>query len=199
MWLDRPWFSPREGGGVLRRILVAALVAAIGVTAVAGASAAPPIKDVEIIDERDTNFCGTGEAIDVEGTVRSTLWIGETGGDPNQVVRAHIDVDITYTDPDTGAAVVERWSFTSRNEIIEGLETGVHTHQFTETGLKAMFRVKGGGVVTRDAGSLTYRITFDANDNVTDFELVTIHGPHPLFTFEGDPFCDTLVAALGLD
>ena len=62
-----------------------------------------------------------------------------------------------------------------------------------------MFRAKQGGVITRDAGSLTYRVSFDENDNVTDFEAVTIHGPHPGFTFEGDLFCDTLVPALGLD
>lgn len=183
----------------MRHALVAALVAAIGVIAVAGASAVPPISDVHTIDERDTNFCGTGETVDVQGTIREILWIGETGGDPNQVVRAHINIDITYTNAETGAAVVERWSFASRNTIIEGLESGVHTHQITENGLKAMFRTKRGGVITRDAGSLTYRVSFDANDNVTDFEVVRIRGPHPGFNYGGDLFCDTLVPALGLD
>ena len=75
----------------------------------------------------------------------------------------------------------------------------MHTHEFTENGLKAMFRLKKGGVITRDAGSLTYRVTFDENDIVTDFEVVTIHGPHPGFEYEGDFFCDTLVPALGLE
>jgi hypothetical protein len=183
----------------VRHALVAALVAAIGVTAVAGASAAPPMSFVDIIDEHDTNFCGTGETVDVHGTIHSTLWIGETGGDPNQALRAHINIHITYTNPETGDAVVEQWSFTQRNAIIEGLESGVHTHQFTETGLKAMFRAKHGGVITRDAGSVTYRVSFDENDNVTDFEAVRIRGPHPGFNYEGDLFCDTLVPALGLD
>ena len=183
----------------MRHALVAALVAVIGVTAVAVASAAPPDTFVDIIDERDTNFCGTGGTVDVEGTVRSTLWIGETGGDPTQAVRAHIHIDITYTNPETGDAVVERWSFAQTNNIIEGLESGPHTHEFTENGLKALFRAKQGGVITRDAGSVTYRVSFDENDNVTDFEAVTIHGPHPGFASEGDFFCDTLVPALGLD
>lgn len=181
----------------MKHALVAALIAAIGVTAVAGASAAPPITFVDIIDERDMNFCGTGGTVDVEGTIRTTLWIGETGGDPTQALRAHLNIYITYTNPETSDAVVEQWSFTQTNNIIEGLESGVHTHEFTENGLKMMFRAKHGGVITRDAGSLTYRVSFDENDNVTDFEAVRIRGPHP--GFEEDLFCDTLVPALGLD
>jgi hypothetical protein len=184
----------------VKRILVAALVAAIGLMGVAAAFAAPPIKEVIPIDQSVPDFCGTGETIEIEGTIRNTLWFGTTGGDPTQVVRAQINIDITYTNPETGAAVVERWSFMSTNQIISGLESGVHTHEFTENGLKAMFKLKHGGVITRDAGSLTYRVTFDENDNVTDFEAVTIHGPHPGFEYEGeDFFCDTLVPALGLD
>jgi hypothetical protein len=182
----------------VKRTLIAALVAAFGLTCAAVALAAPPIKEVEVIDEMDPDFCGTGEAIEIEGTIKNTLTIGTTGGDPTQVVKAHVNINITYTNPDTGAAVVERWSFTGRNQIISGLESGVHTHEFTETGLKAMFRLKNGGVITRDAGFLKYRVTFDEDDNVTNFEAVRIRGPHPGFESEGDFFCDTLVPALGL-
>jgi hypothetical protein len=182
----------------MKRALLAALVAAVGLTGAAVALAAPPIKEVIPIDVSDADFCGTGETIEIEGAIRNTLWIGTTGGD-QQVVRAHVNIHITYTNPDTGAAVVERWSFTSKNQIISGLESGVHTHEFTENGLKAMFKLKHGGVITRDAGSLTYRVTFDENDEVIGFEPVTIHGPHPGFEYEGDLFCDTLVPALGLD
>jgi hypothetical protein len=183
----------------VRRILVATLAAAIGLMGVAAAFAAPPIKEAIVIDESDANFCGTGEVIEIDGAIHNTLWIGTTGGDPTQVVRAHVNIDITYTNPDNGAAVVERWSFMSTNQIISGLESGVHTHEFTENGLKAKFKLAHGRVITRDAGSLTYRVTFDANDQVTDFEPVTIHGPHPGFNYEGNLFCDTLVPALGLD
>lgn len=165
----------------------------------AAAFAAPPVKEVIVIDESDPNFCGTGEVIEIEGTIRNTLWIGTTGGDPTQVVRAHVNIEITYTNPDNGAAVVERWSCMSKNQIISGLESGVHTHEFTENGLKATFKLEHGGLITRDAGSLTYRVTFDEDDNFIDFEAVTIHGPHPGFVDEGDFFCDALVPALGLD
>jgi hypothetical protein len=75
----------------------------------------------------------------------------------------------------------------------------VHTHEFTERGLKAMFRLGGGGVLTRDAGAITYRVSFNEFDEFTGLEVVTIHGPHPGFNFEGDLFCETLVPALDLD
>ena len=55
------------------------------------------------------------------------------------------------------------------NEIVSGLESGVHTHEFVESGLKATFKLSHGGLLTRDAGSLTYRITFDENDEELDF------------------------------
>jgi len=183
----------------VKRVLVALVVAVIGLTAVAASSGAPPMQDVEIIDETDLNFCGTGEAIGISGTVRTTIWTGTTGGDPTQDVRVHVNIHITYTNSETGTAVVERWSFMATNEIVAGLESGAHTHEFTENGLKAMFRLVNGGLITRDAGSLTYQVMFDKNDNVIGFEPITIHGPHPGFGYEGDFFCDTLVPALGLD
>ena len=179
-------------------MLVAALAAAIGLSAVAASFAAPPIREIEIVDDTDPDFCGTGAAIEIEGTIKLTLWLGETGGDPEQALRTHLNIHLTYTNPDTGDAVVERWSVTRTNEIVSGLESGPHTHEFVENGLKATYRLVNGGLLTRDAGSLTYRVSFDENDDVTDFEAITIHGPHPNFTSEGDPFCDTLVPALGL-
>jgi hypothetical protein len=53
-----------------------------------------------------------------------------------------------------------------------------------------------GGILTRDAGSITYKVSFDEDDNFTGLEVVAVHGPHPGF-FE-DPFCSTVVPALGL-
>ena len=73
----------------------------------------------------------------------------------------------------------------------------MHTHEFIEKGLKATFKLANGRLLTRDAGSFTYRVSFDEDDNDINFEVVTIHGPHP--AFEEDLFCSTLVPALGLD
>ena len=112
-------------------------------------------------------------------------------------MKAVVKRRITYTNPENGLTVVEHWAVSSTNEIVSGVESGVHTHEFVERGLKATFKLARGGLLTRDAGSLTSRITLDENDEEIDFEVVSIRGPHP--AFEEDLFCSTLVPALGLD
>lgn len=179
-----------------RRVLLAAIVLVLGIPAVALADG-PDIRDHDVISAVDPDFCGTGQDIAVEGTVDFTGWIGETGGDPTQVIKAKVMIRITFTNPDSGVAVVEHWSFASTNRIVVGTEAGAHTHEFTENGLKATLKLANGRLLTRDAGSLTYRISFDAADNEVDFQLVDMNGPHP--GFEEDLFCSTLVPALGLD
>lgn len=179
-----------------RRALLAAL-AVVLVLPAAAAGGGPEIRDRDSFSEVDPNFCGTGQEVLVEGTVVFNGWIGETGGDPNQVLKLTLNQHITFTNPDTGVSVVERWSFAGTNVIVVGTEAGAHTHEFTENGLKATLKLANGRVLTRDAGSLTYRISFDANDNVTGLEVVDMNGPHP--GFEEDLFCSTVVEALGLD
>jgi hypothetical protein len=139
------------------RALVAALTVVVGLTAVAAAfGAGPAIRDHNTITDEDANFCGTGELVLIQGTEDVTLWLGTTGGDPTQAVKAVIKRRITYTNPDNGLSVVEHWAFSTTNEIVSGLESGVHTHEFVERGLKATFKPPHGGLLTRDAGSLTY-------------------------------------------
>ena len=168
----------------------------IGLTTIAAASAAgPTFRDRETFTEEDANFCGTGETVLIEGT--SPTFGSKPQAEIRREVKRTLNLHITYTNPDTGDSVVERWSNMATNEIISGLESGVHTHEFAERGLKATYRLKNGGLLSRDAGSLTHRVTFDALDNVTNFEVVSIHGPHP--SFEEDLFCSTLVPALGLE
>ena len=179
-----------------RRVLLAAIVLVLGIPAAALADG-PDIRDHDAFTEVDPDFCDTGQEVLVDGTVDFTGWIGETGGDPGQVVHAKVMIRVTYTNPDTGATVVERWAFSRTNRIVVGTEAGAHTHEYTENGLKATFKLANGRLLTRDAGSLTYRVSFDAADNEVDFELVDMNGPHP--GFEEDLFCSTLVPALGLD
>lgn len=40
-------------------------------------------------------------------------------------------------------------------------------------------------------------VSFDANDEVTDVEVLEVHGPHP--AFDSDVWCDAATAALGFD
>jgi len=181
-----------------KRALVGGLTAVVGLLAVAAAFAAgPTFRDRDTFTDADANFCGTGELVLIEGSVVANVWIGTTGGDPEQELKATANLRITYTNPDNGLSVVEHWAFVRTNEVISGVVGAVHTHEFVERGLKATFKLANGRLLTRDAGNLTYRITFDANDEPIDFEVVSIRGPHP--AFEEDVFCSTLVPALGLD
>lgn len=179
------------------RAIAAIVVGAVALVAVASAVAAgPTFRDRASFSEVDPDFCGTGMTVLVDGTIVANGWIGTTGGDPDQVLKLTLNLHITYTNPVNGAQVVERWSEVQTNEIIEGTEDAAHTHEFTENGLKATLKLAHGGVLTRDAGSLTYRVSFDADDNFTGLEVVSVHGPHPGF-FE-DLFCSTVTDALGL-
>jgi hypothetical protein len=179
------------------RALVAASTAVIALTAVAVAFGAAPVRFHNTFTEEDADFCGSGGLVLIQGTEDVAFWIGTTGGDPTQAVKSVIKRRVTYTNPENGLTVVEHWAFSSTNQIISGLESGVHTHEFVERGLKATFKLANGRLLTRDAGSLTYRITFNEDDDEIDFEVVSIRGPHP--AFEEDLFCSTLVPALGLD
>lgn len=106
------------------------------------------------------------------------------------------NVATTFTNPANGASLVGRFAGVKTNEIVAGLESGPHTHEFVENGLRAKLKLPNGGVLTRDAGSLTYRISFDAADNFTGLEIVSVHGPHP--AFDSPVWCEEAIAALGL-
>ncbi|HSI97314.1 MAG TPA: hypothetical protein VK926_03045 [Gaiellaceae bacterium] len=175
-------------------VLVAALVALAGVAS--AAAQGPTFRERASFSEVDADFCGTGKTVLIDGKLVVNGWIGETGGDPDQVIKLILNIHVTYTNPANGRAVVERWSQLETNEIVEGQESGPHTHEFSNTGLKAMLKLKNGGVLTRDAGSITFRVSFDENDDFVGLEVVSIHGPHPGF-FE-DLFCSTVTDALGL-
>jgi hypothetical protein len=180
-----------------KRTLVALVVALVTLAAIASAAAqGPTFRERATFSEVDSDFCGTGATVLVDGRIVVNGWIGETGGDPDQLLKLVFNIHVTYTNPANGRAVGERWSDVETNEIIEGLESGPHTHEFSATGLKAMLKLKHGRVLTRDAGSITWRISFDADDNVTGFEVVSVHGAHP--GFFDDLFCPIVTDALGL-
>jgi len=171
-----------------RALLTVALVLVVAPVALAGPGGAPTFHDHEVFTETDPDFCGTGSEVDVEGRFDAKIWIGETGGDPTQDLFVAFSYQATLTNPVTGASVVDQSAGNFRNEIVEGLESGAHTHVFVETGLRAKLRLLHGGVLTLDAGSLGYSLSFDADDNVTDLEVLWVHGPHP--AFDSSVWCD---------
>ena len=177
---------------VKRDALAGLLAAATALVIAATAVAAGPVHNREAFTDVDTNFCGTGATVEIEGTFMENIWV--TGDE----ARGNVHFRITFTNPVTGASAVEHWSFNFSNTIVSGMPEGLHTHEFNERGLKATFKLANGRLLTRDAGNLLYRLTFDGETFVS-FELVSMRGPHPGFLAEEDWFCATLVPALGLE
>jgi hypothetical protein len=176
---------------------VAVLAAGVQSAAAASGGGAPTFREHVTSDSgTDTNFCGTGKTITYEGRNRASVWIGETGGDPDQDLKIVFNSRYVLTNPATGAAVVDESAGLIENRIVAGQESGAHTHRYVENGIRAKLKLANGGLLTRDAGSLVYTISFDAADKVTDVTVIADHGSHPAF-YE-DVWCATAVEALGL-
>lgn len=179
-------------------VVLLGLVSFLGLPADGGA--APPAG--ELVHERfedtfeEPDFCGTGETVTVTDRFVGNLRIGESGGDPEQALRGSFSVRITFSFEDRTVVLHEAGRFT--NEIVSGQESGVHTHRFTEVGLRGAVQGKPGGRLVRDAGRITFEATFDEDDEVIDEEILDIKGPHELFTAEEDFFCPTITEALGI-
>lgn len=188
----------------LRARLAPAVIVALGVTAMvlplaafAGPGGAPTITD-RIFDDAgiDNDFCGTGATVAFDGRVVANVWIGETGADPEQVLKASFTYRYTLTNPLNGNAVIDSAAGSSTNVIVAGQEAGAHTHEFTENGLRAKLQLANGRVLTRDAGTLTWLASFDDNGEFVDLEILHVGGPHDAFA--SDLWCDTAIDALGL-
>ena len=176
-------------------LVLGALVLPIGGLAASGGG--KPAFHERVSDSgTDPDFCGTGQTVEYAGRSVVTGWIGETGGDPGQVVKATFSYRYTLTNPANGAAIIDSAAGRDTNVIVAGQESGPHTHEYTAHGLRGKLQIANGPVVLRDAGSATYRVSFDENDEFTGFEIVSVSGPHS--GLGSDEWCVAAIEALGL-
>lgn len=128
--------------------LVAATVALLAIPATAGAGpgGGPAFHDHGTFAEVDTNFCGTGETVNLAGRFNFKGWIAETGGDPTQEVKTTFNYSVTITNPDNGKSVVDSAAGSVTNEIVADTEAGPHTHRFVDNGLRAKLKLAHGRV-----------------------------------------------------
>jgi hypothetical protein len=179
----------------MRRVLlfvVAMLALGLSAAALAGPTG-QPVHDVWSDSFVDPDFCGTGADVAITVEANEKLWFGETGGD-EQVLKAVFNVEVTFTYGST--TLVERSAGQSLNTIIVGLEGGAHVHEFVERGLRARLKLDNGRVLIRDAGVITYRVSFDATGEFVGVEIVDVRGPHP--AFDSDAWCEAATTALGI-
>jgi hypothetical protein len=178
---------------VLKRFALIGLVSAL-VLALAplAAIAAPDEHFVDRGSDTDTDFCGTGQTIDVSWRIRVNLWLMPGSDEFSKITQSG---KVWFTNPVTGTTVLVRFAGQTTNVITSGTEEGVHTHVFTTKGLPEKIKLVGGRVLTRDAGIIAETITFDENDEEIDYSA-TWKGPHPQAASKFELFCDVMTQAL---
>ena len=179
-----------------RWILIGSSAALVLMLAPLVASAAPAKEHFrDVGTDTDTNFCGTGKTVEIGFDVLVNLFF--TPGAQEGFDKITQSGKLTFTNPANGKTVLVTFAGQTQNTIVEGNESGVHTHVFTTKGLPEMLRVPGGGVLTRDAGLIVERVTFDENDEVIAYEA-SWRGPHPEAASEFALFCEVMTEALEL-
>ena len=141
----------------------------------------------------DDDFCGLGASVQFEGSVRITEFLS-----PNRLdFMATFSGHEVITSLDTGNYVVSHWAGHGTDTVVAGDEEGVHTHDFTTLGLPESYRLPGGGMITLDAGYITFHDTFDGDEFLFG-EVSVQHGPHPQADSDFELFCEVIPAALGI-
>jgi hypothetical protein len=103
-----------------------------------------------------------------------------------------------FTSEATGKSVE---SFSSQQQtnvsppIVNGDGTTT-TLLFMFTGLEQKLKIPDGPNLVRDAGPITFALTFDANGTLISQLIASEKGPHPLADSGFALFCDVLVAAV---
>jgi hypothetical protein len=179
-----------------RFALVAGIVVALGLGAVPSAVAANPGVNHFTITESftDTDFCGTGQAVDTSISVKGTAFLA-----PNQPVDSrNVTVDnVVYTNLENGATVLRHAAGQVSDTIISGDPEGVHTIETTFRGLSGLLRT-ADGVVLLGAGYLVLHQVVNADGEVVSREIVVNRGPHPNIESDLVLFCEVTTDALGL-
>jgi hypothetical protein len=180
----------------IRALPIAALSAAV--LALAGPSSAlaanPDInRFTDSGTDTDTDFCGTGQTVNISFDVRGTEFL-----DPNQAdFKVTLQGKVLFTNPLNGNTVILHFGQQFLETTLSGDPEGLHTVEATTKGLPELFRTKHGGVLTRDAGYITFVATFDGDEFISD-EIVINRGPHPQADSEFELFCEIMTTALEL-
>ena len=192
--------SRRHEQGAGRRIArgfataaVATVVIALAATPAAFAAAPQVNRFHDVGTDVDPDFCGTGVAIDVTFDVRGVEWLALHNADYKNVTRGVI----TFTNPLTGAVVVNSFAGPYVERLISGDPAGVHVVESSYIGLPELIKTAHGGVLTRDAGYITLRTTFDGDDFISQ-EVIINRGPHPEADADFELFCGVVTEALGI-
>jgi hypothetical protein len=102
----------------------------------------------------------------------------------------------TYTNPDNGKAVVVSSAGTLTGSYVIDEQANTITFVTTYKGLPEKIQTAHGRVLTRDAGIISFRDTFDLTTGEFLGTQVIIRGPHPEADADFALFCDVVTGAL---
>jgi hypothetical protein len=178
----------------LRRFAVPAGLAATAVLLSAPAHAASPGPERFSFTEAftDKDFCGTGATVQGTFSVTGVRFLSPKNVDFAETYQ----VKQTFTFE--GTTVVNQAAGRFTSELVSVGAKGEQTFAFTSRGLQESFRVKGGGgLLTRDAGRITFLVTRDAKGAFVSEEIIQ-SGPHPAADSGFTLFCELIPEALGI-
>ena len=140
----------------------------------------------------DPDFCGTGQAIEVTYEGVENLWLG-----PNDYEKSTGQQKTTYTNPNNGKSV----EVTSSGKLtVQRIDDGggAYTYVVSFRGQPEKIKAgKGGPILTKDVGYLTFYDHYAANSTYLGTDMVS-HGPHPEADSDFALFCSVMTDALGL-
>jgi hypothetical protein len=206
MWSVGPLSSAiesvgRRRGPVLRpgvRRFIAACGAGLVLLALAATPAAfgagqQHVRFHDVGTDVDPDFCGTGQAIDIAFDIRGNEFQAPHKADFKLTATG----TFTYSNPATGDVVIFRFAGPIWDTLISGDPAGLRTTESTVKGLPELIKTPHGGVLTRDAGYLVVRNTFDGETFISS-EIVVNKGPHPDIESDFELFCEIMTEALGI-
>jgi len=141
----------------------------------------------------DDNFCDTGQTIEIAVDVWVNEWLAPNKG----LYKATARGTLTFTNPLTDDTVIEHFANTDLEVLVSGDLDGIHVVDSVVKGLPELFKTPHGGVLTRDAGYIVIRNTFDGDEFISS-EIIVNKGPHPQADSDFELFCEIMPEALGI-
>jgi len=157
----------------------------------AQAASPEPVRFSDSGSDIDTNFCGTGETVYWTFSVRGVEFLSPNGA-PEYANVIHGVATLTYGD----TTLVNRFAGRFTEVIVSGDPEGIHTHAFTNIGLPELWKYERGGVITLDAGTISFLVTSNGDEFIS--EEIVFNGPHPQAESGFELFCELIPAALGI-
>jgi len=174
-----------------RLLAFTGLAGALFLALMASSASAAPIVDHFHFTSNQTftdNRCG----IDV--TVADSFMLNEQ--DFVDTHKLEIKETQVITSMATGKSVIQ-FDAEQQTNVLQPIENpdGSTSLVFVFKGLEQKLKLPDGRVLARDAGPITFTVTFDANGNFVSIVSSNEKGPHPIID-SGTFGCDVIVPAL---